>query len=197
MNDAGMPRSGAPPEGGVPPDAGPGPSTPSKKQPSRWGPLLRFLLKWTAVAALVAGVMIFVLGIHIQHGNRMYPFLMDGDLVITYKLEACRVGDVVAYRRPDTGQTALSRVVAVGPATVEATAQGELIVDGSVPSERVFYATKPLEGSSIAFPCEVPAGGYFLLDDYRGEGQDGRLFGPVDREALLGKVVYVLRRRGI
>ena len=38
---------------------------------------------------------------------------------------------------------------------------------------------------------------YFLLDDYREIGLDSRAFGEVDEDALLGKVVYVFRRRGI
>jgi len=43
----------------------------------------------------------------------------------------------------------------------------------------------------------VPENAFFLLDDYREIGVDSRAFGPVPADALLGKVVYVLRRRGI
>ena len=39
--------------------------------------------------------------------------------------------------------------------------------------------------------------GIFLLDDYRTIGVDSRTFGEVRQSDLLGKVVYVFRRRGI
>ena len=127
----------------------------------------------------------------------MYPFLMDGDLIITYKLEPYKVGDVVAYRHPDTGQTEFSRIVAIGENTIEVTAYGELLVGGNAPAERVFYPTTPLEGNNVEYPYIMRKGGYFLLDDYRTEGDDSRRFGQLLEDELLGKVVYVFRRRGI
>jgi signal peptidase I len=37
---------------------------------------------------------------------------------------------------------------------------------------------------------------YFLLDDYRISGKDSRVFGAIKKDDLLGKVAYILRRRG-
>ena len=184
----------APPEKPAAPEQQP---RPPRRPKNRWGPLIRFAVKWTAVAALIAALFTFVLGMHIQHGNRMYPFIMDGDLVITYKLEKYRVGDVVAYQNPVTGQRALSRIVATGPGAVHITEYGELLVDGAAPDEKVFYPTKRLEDADMEYPYTVKGGGYFLLDDFRSEGMDSRLFGQVMEGDLQGKVVYVLRRRGI
>ena len=127
----------------------------------------------------------------------MYPFLMDGDLLITYKLEDYRVGDVVAYRHPDTGKTEISRIVALGDNVIQVTEYGELLINGVSPAERVFYPTTPLEGENVEYPYYMRRGGYFVLDDYRTEGDDSRHFGQLLREDLLGKVVYVFRRRGI
>ena len=36
-----------------------------------------------------------------------------------------------------------------------------------------------------------------MLDDYRTEGDDSRMFGQLVDDDLLGKVVYVFRIRGI
>ena len=71
-----------------------------KTSRKRISPLLRFLIKLSVVAVILIVVFTFVLGVHIHHGNRMYPFIMDGDLLITYKLDPYRVGDAVAYRNP-------------------------------------------------------------------------------------------------
>lgn len=168
-----------------------------RKKKKRMSPLLRFLLKLTGVTLILWLVFSFVLGVHIHHGNRMYPFIMDGDLLITYKLDPYRVGDAVAYRNPKTGETGISRIVAIGENEIEITEIGEMLINGYVPSESVFYPTRELEGSEVSFPYKMGANGYFLLDDQRENGSDSRAFGELTEDDLLGKVVYVLRRRGI
>lgn len=168
-----------------------------RKRKKRMSPLLRFLIKLAAVAAILIAVFTFVLGVHIHHGNRMYPFIMDGDLLITYKLDPYRVGDAVAYRNPKTGETGISRIVAIGENEIEITEIGEMLINGYVPSESVFYPTRELEGSEVSFPYKMGANGYFLLDDQRENGSDSRAFGELTEDNLLGKVVYVFRRRGI
>ena len=168
-----------------------------KANKKRISPLLRFLIKLAAVAAILIAVFTFVLGVHIHHGNRMYPFIMDGDLLITYKLDPYRVGDAVAYRNPKTGETGISRIVAIGENEIEITEIGEMLINGYVPSESVFYPTRELEGSEVSFPYKMGANGYFLLDDQRENGSDSRAFGELTEDNLLGKVVYVFRRRGI
>lgn len=197
---AGEPPDGAeqqsPPAEEAPDGDKPKPAKPKKKRRKK-SPGVRFLIKLGVVAAVCAIVFLFVLGLRIQRGNEMYPFIMDGDLLITYKLDDYRVGDPVVYRNPKTGETAVSRIVAVGAGDVEITETGQLLINDYIPSEQVFYPTKPLAGSEITFPYQMSEDGYFLLDDYRTIGKDSRAFGEVKREHLLGKVVYVFRRRGI
>ena len=171
------------------------PQTPIRKKPP--GPLALLLIKIALLAVLTAVVLTFVLGVHVQHGNGMYPFLMDGDLLVTYKLDPYRVGDAVVYRHPETGKAAVSRIVAIGENSILITPQGELLINGAAPGEKVFYPTTPLENSGVKYPYDMRKGGYFVLDDYRTEGSDSRLFGQLLKEELLGKVVYVFRRRGI
>ena len=162
------------------------------------GPLLlRLLIKLAAIAAILALANAFVLGMQAQHGNRMHPYVMDGDVVITFKRDTYRVGDVVVYRSPRTGKPDISRIAAIGAYEIQLTDQGQLLINGSPVDEKVFYPTQPLPDSQISFPYYMTPEGYFLLDDYRIEGLDSRLFGQVTREDLLGKVVYVFRRRGI
>ncbi len=165
-----------------------------KKRPS---PLMLLLCKVASIILLMSFMLVFVMGIHIHRGNRMYPFLMDGDLIITYKLEEYKVGDVVAYRHPDSGQTEFSRIVAIGENSIMINQYGDFLINGTVPAERVFYATTPLDGPNVEYPYTMRKGGYFLLDDYRTEGEDSRRFGQLLEDELLGKVVYIFRRRGI
>ena len=176
----------------APPDASAARSRRSGALPD-WA---RFLIKLGLVAGLLALSFTLVLGVYVQRGERMHPYAQDGDLLIYFRLEAPQVDDLVVYRRPDTGALALSRVVAVGRNSVNVTASGTLLVNGMIPAERVFYPTEPIAGSTLVFPCEMEDGTVFLLDDYRTQGEDSRIFGPLDQEAVLGKVVYLFRRRG-
>lgn len=183
----------------VPNSAGSAPSEKNRggKPDARITPLMRLLIKVASLALLAFLMLTFVMGVHIHHGNRMYPFVMDGDVVITYKLEEYRVGDVVAYRHPDTGKTELSRIVAIGENVIQITNYGELLINGTAPAEKVFYPTTPLSGGIEEYPYTMRKGGYFVLDDYRTEGDDSRMFGQLVDDDLLGKVVYVFRIRGI
>ena len=168
-----------------------------QKKRKRMDPLLRFLIKLALVAGITAAVLHFVLGIHIHHGNRMYPALCDGDLLISYKLDPYHTGDAVLYRVPGTGEIAVSRIVAVGESEIAFTEYGELQINGFLSSEQVFSPTYPAEDSAISYPYRMSADGFFLLDDHRVIGRDSRDFGELREEDILGKIVYVLRRRGI
>ena len=85
------------------PDAPGPPATPRKRQGlPDWA---RFLIKLGLVAGLLALAFTFVLGVYIQRGNRMHPYVGDGDLVIYYRLEEPKVNDLVIYRHPNTGSS--------------------------------------------------------------------------------------------
>ena len=174
-------------------------SAPRKPRAARRhaGPVAQLLIKLALIGGVLAALFLFVMGVHIQQGNRMYPFLMDGDVAVTYKLDRYRVGDVVAYRNPDTGEKALSRIVALGENILTITGPDGLLINGASPVESVFYPTAPAEGSRISFPYTMQETGVFVLDDYRTIGVDSRTFGELKESDLLGKVVYVFRRRGI
>ena len=157
----------------------------------------RFLIKLAAAALLLGLFFTFVMGIHIQHGNRMYPFIMDGDVALLWKLEPYHEGDVAAYRDPDTGETVLSRIIAAGEHRIEISENGVLTVDGVIPAEKVFYPTAPQPESRVSWPYETHRQEVFVLNDFRSEGHDSRVFGALSESELLGKVIYIFRRRGI
>lgn len=161
------------------------------------GALKRFVLKLALIAGILYIGFVYVFGVHIHSGNRMYPFVMDGDLVILYRLDTYRMNDVVLYRNPVTGKADISRVAAIGENEINKTDTGELTINGYTVNDNAFYPTEALEESGIQFPYQMNMNGYFLLDDNRPQGNDSRTFGEVKRSDILGKVIYVLRRRGI
>lgn len=154
-----------------------------------------FLIKLAAIALAGWLLLGFVFGIAVVEGEDMYPRIRDGDLLIFYRLQQeYHIGDVATFTRD--GKRYTGRIVAQGGDTVDITEEGQLLVNGSVQDEEIFYPTEPQEGG-IALPCQIPEGSVFLLCDFRTNGTDSRSYGPVSIDALDGKVMTILRRRGI
>lgn len=157
---------------------------------------LRLLVKIVLIAGVFWVVFTFVLGIFVNRGLEMQPALLDGDLVITYKLERYQVGDVVAYKNPQSGRKELSRIAAIGEHSVQLSGSGEVVFDNGSMDEGGSSSPGPPGDGAIEYPYRMAEGSVFLLDDNRPEGVDSRVFGGVPMTELLGKVVYLFRRRG-
>ncbi len=163
---------------------------------SRKAELRRFLIKLAASAALFSAAFIFVFGICPVRGSYMHPSVKDGDLAVTLKLCSYRLGDLAVWKEPENGRLRISRIVGLPGFEINISEAGELFTNGFMPSEEVFYRTDRVSGSSIEYPLLLGEGEYFLLDDRRPAGRDSRLYGPVKESDLLGKTVFLLRRRG-
>lgn len=157
---------------------------------------IRALCIKVAVIVLFAWVLVgVVFGVAVMEGEDMYPRIRDGDLMVFYRLESeYSVGDVVTFVKDDTRYT--GRIVAQGGDTVDLSDEGDLLVNGSVQDEQIFYPTESL-GDSTALSCEVPEGSVYLLGDFRTNATDSRTYGPVKIDELDGKIITILRRRGI
>ena len=166
------------------------PGKPPKK--SAWRALLGLIIKLAVVAAIVWVALTFVFGAFRLNGNNMYPMLKDGDLCVTYRLEECRSGDVVAYRV--NGRVRFGRIIARSGDTVDGDEQG-VLVNGMYPSEEVFYPTQMLD-TGLELPVTLSEGQYVVLNDYREDLSDSRTYGVMNEEDLEGKVIFIFRRRG-
>jgi signal peptidase I len=157
--------------------------------------VLRFFTKLAVVLLVLWAIFTFVFGIRQVSGETMYPRLRDGDLILYYRLEQdYQIGDVVTFRLKDS--TFYCRIVAQGGDVVEVTDDGQLIVNGNTQQEEIFYETMPQNGD-VTYPCTVEEGSYFVLCDFRTVGFDSRTYGTIPQSDLDGKVITVLRRRGI
>ena len=122
----------------------------------------------------------------------MNPAVRYGDLVFAWRLERdYRDSDVVLYRQG--GEIRIGRIVAVGGDTVEIREDGRLLVNGSLKGgDMVNGLTEP--GDEI-YPLTVPEGKCFILGDNREESFDSRVFGPVSRADIRGKIFTLIRHR--
>lgn len=155
--------------------------------------MIEFFIKVGLTAIIVAVLLTFISGVYVNHSNSAYPMIKDGDLCITYKLATLVKGDEIAYIRD--GKIKFGRIVAVAGDTVDIS-EDAITVNGMGVYEDTVYPTTS-EGSSISYPYVVSADTVFVLNDYRDDITDSRTYGSIPLSDTKGKVVLVLRRRGI
>lgn len=154
----------------------------------------KFLLKILIYAGVLFVLFGVIFGLRVTYSSSMYPSVKDGDLVIIYRPGAINPDDPVLYKSAD-GTEKIGRIKAIADSTVDISEKGEVSINGGKISEDVFYATEP--GDVITYPYTVPDGSYFILNDNRQNTDDSRTQGAVAKKDIVGKVVFVLRRRGI
>ena len=128
------------------------------------------------------------------NGNTMFPAIKDGDLILAYRLQTdYSKNDVVVYDS-DEGQKT-GRIMALENDVVTIDDSGLLTVNGTVQEGEILFATYP--GEALEYPYRVPEGCCFILSDNRSTMDDSRQSGAVPMSSVKGKVISVLRRRGI
>lgn len=150
---------------------------------------------------LIAGVayLIFTQAFLLRqvNGMDMFPSLKDGDLAIVFRMQKEYVkNDVITYQTKDGPR--FGRIIAREGDVVTMNSSGSLQVNGTTQSGEILYPTYPVEGvDDIKYPYRVPQGCVFVLGDYRTNAKDSRTYGPVSMEDVDGKVITILRRRGL
>ena len=155
---------------------------------------INLMIKIAAIALAVWLVFAFVLGISINYGNNMHPAVNDGDLVVSLKLQRPYLNAAVLYRHD--GKTRTGRVVGLPGNVIDISEKGELLVNGAIASEDVYYPTKKAENSKVTYPYTVEEGRAFILNDYREDTDDSRSFGAVSLDDIEGPLIFSMRRRG-
>ena len=127
-------------------------------------------------------------------GNGMYPALKDGDLLFGFRLQReYKNDDVVLFHH--AGKTLAGRIAARGGDYVDLDGEGRLFVNGGQQVGNILYPTYPREGEE--YPLRVPDGCFYVLGDYRTQTEESRDFGPIPMDEIQGKLIGILRRRGL
>lgn len=127
-------------------------------------------------------------------GNDMFPAIKDGDLVFAYRLQSdLAKNDVVVYQHD--GKLRAGRIIGRAGDVIMMDDTGNLLVNGTNQGGEILYPTYAKD--NYKYPYVVPEDSYFLLGDYRTQTEDSRNFGPILKSSIEGKVITILRRRGI
>jgi signal peptidase I len=126
-------------------------------------------------------------------GTSMLPRLEDRDRLFinkfVYHFEAIEHSDVVVFRYPrDPEKSYIKRVIAL-PGDRLRIEHGRVILNDKPLREP--YVPGEYRDNRSMVEIVVPADTYFMMGDHRSISSDSRDFGPVDRDLIYGKAVFV------
>lgn len=132
--------------------------------------------------------------ITLAEGNGMFPAIKDGDVILSFRLQEEYLKDDVIVFSVDSKEY-IGRIIARESDVVTLDDGGTLLVNGTAQSGEIMYPTYAKDG--MEYPYVVPENHVFVLGDYRTQTTDSRDFGAVSLEDVEGKIITILRRRGL
>jgi signal peptidase I len=149
----------------------------------------RRVRRWALVlgSAVLLGLVIqrFVLCLAVVRGDSMAPNYSEGQPCLVRCLPGpVARGDVVIVH--DGSQRAIKRVVGM-PNEVLLFRNGRLYVNGrALPEPYLLASTRTYPVFQTSF--SLGPADYFVMGDNRNHSEDSRVYGPLQREAILGRV---------
>ena len=194
-----------PPDGPLDSDeAGPTPPTGARRA---WSALSEWLVVGVCALGLALLLKAFLVEVFVIPSGSMEPTLMVDNRVVVYKLgyrlHDINRGDVIVFRQPGQAADAddlIKRVVALSGETFEIRGT-QVYIDGAqleepyLPPAGSTHPTVPIPGC-VNDPepdrCVVPEGKLLVLGDNRPDSRDGRYFGPIDADTVVGRAFFKL-----
>ncbi len=126
-------------------------------------------------------------------GTSMLPRLEDHDRLFinkfVYHIESIQHGDVVVFHYPrDPQKSYIKRVIAL-PGDRLWIDHGQVWLNGKPLREQ--YVPENYRDTRSMAEMVVPDGTYFMMGDHRSISSDSREFGPVERDLIYGKAVFI------
>jgi len=152
---------------------------------------------WLRDIVISAAVSILIITFLYQpvrvEGTSMLPRLEDHDRLFinkfVYRISSIHRGDVVVFHYPrDPEKSYIKRVIAL-PGDRLFIDRGRVFVNGKLLREP--YVHEEFRDVRSMAEMMVPDDEYFMMVDHRSISSDSREFGPVDRDLIYGKAVFV------
>jgi len=155
---------------------------------------------------IVVPIRLFVAQPFIVSGTSMDNTFHDGQYLVvdelTYDFRAPQRGDVIVFKYPDTAQATagqndlgkylIKRVIGLPGETVIVSDNTVTIKNAANPNG--FTLSEPYVSSDLGTHQEdvditLPAGEYFVMGDNRAVSYDSRLWGPLPKSDITGRVI--------
>ena len=126
-------------------------------------------------------------------GTSMLPRLEDHDRLFinkfVYHISSIQRGDVVVFHYPrDPEKSYIKRVIGL-PGDRIRIDHGRVWLNGRQLREN--YVPEQYRDTRSMAEMVVPEDSYFMMGDHRSISSDSREFGPVERDLIYGKAVFV------
>jgi len=161
--------------------------------------ILDFIQSIVLILSIFVLIYMFVAQPNEVKGMSMYPSFNDKDYLLTdkltYRFSSPQRGDVVVFKAPATEQCAeneceyIKRIIGIPGDRVKIQGNkvyinGELFEEKYLPPEVI---TNPGQFYKEGIEIVVPPDYYLCLGDNRLHSRDGRDFGPIARDTIVGK----------
>jgi len=159
-------------------------------------------LSW--VKAIVIAVVIaflireFLFTPSLVKGESMMPNLQDGNRLIVSKVSKLERSDEIIFHAPDADEDYVKRIIGLPGDTVEMKNDTLYINGKEVPETYLKESKAKLQEGEVFTPDftlteitgkkKVPADSLFVLGDNRPVSKDGRYFGFIKKDSVVGEV---------
>jgi signal peptidase I len=170
----------------------------SNEKPETTGGFFLEILKFTVVAILiVAPIRFFIAQPFIVKGESMDPTFADGQYLIvdelTYRTHAPERGDVIVFKYPkDPGKYFIKRIIGLPNETIKIDA-GKVFISGGNNLDGLALDEPYIKNISYETTAEkLGVNEYFAMGDNRTNSLDSRIWGPLPKENIVGRVLVRL-----
>lgn len=168
--------------------------------------LVNFILEFVQSIVLALSVFVLLYLFVVQpneiKGNSMVPNFINGELLLTDKLSyqfgSPKRGDVVVFKAPPSEPCSedeceyIKRVMGV-PGDKVKVEEGKVYLNGQLLKQEFLaeeIRTEPGTYSQEGVEKTIPTGQYLCLGDNRPHSRDGREFGPIKKELIVGRAFF-------
>ena len=147
---------------------------------------IKELLPYIIIIVVVILIRAFIITPVRVQGSSMKSTLNNGDILLLYKLGKYNRNDIVVLKEEANNEIIIKRIIGMPGETLEIV-DGSIYIDGKVIEDKHAYG-KTGDYDKITLKDDE----YFLLGDNRVVSKDSRVFGPVKKSKIRGKIIVRL-----
>jgi len=163
--------------------------------------ILEFIQSIVLALAVFVLLYLFVAQPNEVKGNSMLPNFIDGEYLLTDKLSYSfsdpQRGDVVVFKAPPSEPCAeteceyIKRIIGL-PGDRVMVSEGKVYLNGEMLKQDFLpgFVTDPGVYSQEGIEKVVPEGEFLCFGDNRSHSRDGREFGPIPKNLIVGKAFF-------